>query len=104
MDGDAGRASKAPRSSSTSPSNPAIAEERGEKDDDKNDLHKCFENCAAVGGYCDRSVGTASAYHCLLLAIANAGMLLQYSLHNLSCFLWAGEPKSRVVRLRLVAS
>ena len=43
MDGDAGRASKAPRSSSTSPSNPAIAEERGEKDDDKNDLHKCLK-------------------------------------------------------------
>ena len=40
MDGDAGRACNAPRSSSTSPSNPAITEERGVKDDDKNDLHK----------------------------------------------------------------
>lgn len=30
-----------------------------------------FEDRAAVGGYCDRSVGTAFAHHCLLFAIAN---------------------------------
>lgn len=105
MDGDAGRACKAPRSSSASPSNPAIAEERGVKDDDKNNLHKCLKTALL-------SVVIVIVVLVLLLPTIVFFLPLPmpvccYSTHYIICpafFGHAGEPKSRVVRLRLVAS